>query len=105
MITDYYADLILKTLTVTTNEYGDIEKTYTESTFKGLINQATSTEKALFNQYPADTIYKLFCDTSTLITRTSIVSDGTNDYIVISVPKDTIGRGHHYKVMLQKIDV
>lgn len=104
MITDFYSTLVLKTPAVVKNSYGDPVANYVESNFEGMINQANSQEKSLYQQYPADSIYKLFCGADVPIAANCKVYDG-QEYLVISEPKNTVGRNHHYKVMMQKIDV
>ena len=103
MIEDYYVDLTLRTFTITQNEMKDPIRTPSDSTFKGVITQASSKETLMFSQYPADSLYRLYCSVDVPITNKSQVVLGLIVYDVVSEPKDTVGRGHHYVTMLHRI--
>ncbi len=103
-IESYYTTLYLINYTESVNDQGRAIKTASaEVSFNGLINQASSTEVLTNKKLDIDADYKLFCDVSVNINRSSRVRQGTQYFDVVSEPKNTVNRDHHYKIFLKSI--
>jgi head-tail adaptor len=101
-INDHYKTLTLMTPSENKNNRGGAVTTWAETSFQGLINQLKSEDIEINSKMGVDADYKLFCPVNVAITRACRVKDGSRTYRVASEPKDTVGRGHHYKVMLKR---
>ena len=85
----------------TLNAYGAVSEAWADvETISCLINQATSREILQAQQINEEVSHKLFCDVSTDITNKDRISFNSEIYRVVSVPKNTVNRNHHYKIML-----
>ncbi len=104
MINRYYSVLNYYAPTESTNERGnDVKSRLTPVVFDGVINQASSKERSMAGQTGLQIDAKLYYPTSVNIPAGSIVYDGTNRYRIVSEPKNTMNRDHHYMVYLQRI--
>ena len=105
MLNDYYYILTLQKKAQTINDFGGTVETWSDdSTFQGLINQATSKDLRLADQWQIKATHKLYCDISVNINSGDRVKRGTVIYRVSSEPKNTVDRDHHYKIFLERID-
>ena len=107
-IQDYYRTLTTQRKTLVNNGFGGQEETWADNiTIQGLINQASSNEILAAAQHQNIIDSKLFTDVDQDIkvddrVRDSI--DGNKIYRIVSVPKDTVNRGHHWKILLRRVD-
>ena len=102
-IENFYTDLTLTTNAITVNEYGVEVATPTNTTIKGLINQAGSREIEYAKARNLDVDYKAYVE----VTSTTLAIDKNdliNGYRVASNPKNTIGRDHHLKILLKDVE-
>lgn len=107
-IEDYYRPLTVERSTLTPNGFGGFTDVWAvNGTIQGLINQASSQEILAAAQHQNVIDSKLFCDVGLDIKVDDRVRDsieGQEVYRIVSVPKDTVNRGHHWKIMLQRVD-
>lgn len=101
---NYYDTLYKLDTTEVQDETGGVILSYIETEFKGLINQANSSEIELGNKLNISVSHKLYCGTSVSLSYDDMVKKDSRTYRVVSEPKDTIGRGHHYKILLQRLE-
>ncbi len=114
-INDYYRSLKLLTATKTPNGKGGFSEVWVEAeTIQGLINQASSKEifAASQNQMDIDSKLYIAVDTFQVYDATGNrieykVKDsieGEKTYRLVSTPKDTANKGHHWKILVKRID-
>ena len=98
-IEDYY-NSTGKIVTITTGAWGS---TNAEScaTIACALNPASGNEIFIAERKGLFADYKMFCDATISIDETQDFIVGANRYDVIFV-KDTLGMGHHLKVMLKR---
>lgn len=102
-ITDYYTQIDLYTKTSVADGRGGYVDSWAKSTsFQGLINQASSREVEAAAKLGIEADYKLYCPVSVSLSNANLLYYGSSYYRVVSEPKDTVHRGHHYKVYLKK---
>lgn len=107
-IQDYYRTLTVQRKTTLPNGIGGQIETWDDHiTIQGLINQASSSEilAAAQNQNIIDS--KLFTDVGQDIKVDDRIIDsieGNLVYRIVSVPKDTVNRKHHWKILLKRLD-
>ena len=101
-IENYYTNTAkIQRKTETLNAFGVVSEAWADvETISCLINQATSNEILQAQQVNEEVSHKLFCDVSTDITNKDRIIFNTKIYRVVSVPKNTVNRNHHYKIML-----
>lgn len=108
MINDYYRTLTVQRKTSTPNGFGGQSETWSNHlTIQGLINQASSQEILAAAQHQNQIDSKLYTDVDQDIKvddRIVDSIDGNKTYRIVSVPKDTVNRGHHWKIMLKRVD-
>ena|GEM_PF-1763252 len=103
-IEDYYVPMIIKRVTTTDNGMGGYSEVWNNHLdILGLINQADSKEVALASQMDIKATHKLYTDAGQDITNKDRVLYKNEIYRITSLPKDTVNRGHHYKIMLEYI--
>ena len=102
-IQDFYFDVTLRKITETPDSRGGVVLSNTDSTFKGLVTQASSTELEIANKSQIEATHTLYCDVDVDIdVKDKIVDDG-KIYQVVSEPLNTVKRNHHYKVLLKRV--
>jgi SPP1 family predicted phage head-tail adaptor len=102
-ITDYYSTITVLSKTTTADNRGG--KTYvwaSSGTFSGLINQADSKEIEAAAKLGIEASHKLYCPVSVSISNKNLLKVGTRYYRIVSDPKNTVGRSHHYKIFLRE---
>lgn len=102
-IEDYYKPIERLENTKTDNGRGG--KTYAwvvKNTFQGLINQATSKEIEAANKLGIDGDHKLYCPVDTVLDYDDLIRRNGVYYRVVSDPKNTVERNHHFKIFLKK---
>lgn len=106
-IQDYYRPLTVQRKTTTPNGFGGESETWANHlSIEGLINQASSKEIVAAAQHQEDIDSKLFTDVGLDIKKDDRVVDsieGNKVYRIVSVPKDTVNQGHHWKIMLRRV--
>ncbi len=102
-IESYYTTLTLLTKSQTTNAKGAAVDAWAESSFQGAINQLNSYEIELSGRLGIEADYKLYCPTSVSITGAHRIKYGGKTYRMVSEPKNTMRRGHHYKILLKRV--
>lgn len=108
MIQDYYRSLTVQRKTVTPNGFGGQSETWSNHlTIQGLINQASSAEILAAAQHQNVIDSKMYTDVGQDIKVDDRIIDSVESnlvYRIVSVPKDTVNRGHHWKTMLKRVD-
>ena len=103
-IEDYYTTLTRLEMTETDNgRGGKLQAWASAGTFQGLINQLSSGEIDANMKIDIEADHKLYCSTNEAITSASRVQDGAKRYRVVSEPKNTVRRDHHYKILLKRV--
>jgi len=103
-ISDYYSTIKKKGTAETIDETGGVVLSYVETEFQGLINQADSKTLELANKLNVICTHKLFCDVSEDLDYIDLIQDADgNNYKITSKPKNTVGRNHHFKIMLELV--
>jgi SPP1 family predicted phage head-tail adaptor len=98
----FYKPIVKLKKTQVPNGRGGFIDTWVEDfTFQGLINQAGSSEIELANKLGISADHKLFCSVDTVIDHNDLVKKNGKYYRIVSEPKDTVERGHHYKILLK----
>ncbi len=75
------------------------------SVFQGLINQASSKEQEQANKLGVIADYKLYCPVDVMLNIDDIIGFNNEYYRVVSKPKNTIQRNHHFKILLKNISL
>lgn len=73
-----------------------------QSEFPGTVNRHGTKEERSGGQWIYKDTYKLFCATTRDIQEHDQIREGSNKYRVIGQPKDTIVRGNHFNINLEK---
>jgi len=103
-ITDYYNTLTKCGTTETLDATGGVVLSYVETTFQGLVNQADSKTLELANKLNVVCTHKLFCNVTEDLDYVDMIKDSDgNTYKITSKPKNTVGRNHHHKIMLELV--
>lgn len=105
MLDRFYNDLSLYRGSYTTNSFGAPSQTKAlVGTIRGRINMPGLTQRALYaDKYQVEDAFHLYCEITDIKNGDFIVSDGV-EYEVKSNPKNTVGRNHHLKLVLGRID-
>lgn len=106
MITDYYYTVVIQRRTPTTNSFGDTTYSWaTHLTTTGLISDnSPQEEQILQNQYQIRNAYNFYTDTGQDITQNDRVLYDSKAYRIVTAPKNTVSRNHHFKFILEKLD-
>lgn len=108
MIEDYYRTLIVQRKTTVSNGFGGQAETWADYIeIQGLINQASSDEILAAAQHQNQIDSKLYTAVGQDIKVDDRIVDsieGNLVYRIVSVPKDTVNRKHHWKIMLKRVD-
>ncbi len=105
-IENYYKSITKLQSTQTPDGRGGAKyKWVTLEKFQGLINQSSSKEIEMANKLGIDADYKLYCSVDVSISIADILKQGDEYYRVVSKPKNTVNRNHHYKVFLKNISL
>lgn len=105
-IQDYYTAIDIYSKTKTPNGRGGNTYAWAKSSgFPGLINQASSKEVESAAKLGIEADHKLYCDPDTPLDNKDLLYQSGTYYRVVSKPKDTVGRGHHYKVLLKEVEL
>lgn len=107
-IEDYYRTLTVQRKSTSSNGFGGPAQTYADAgTIEGLINQASSQEILAAAKLQNVVDSKLFTAVGVDIKVNDRIVDsieGNPTYRIVSVPKNTVKRDHHWKTMLQRVD-
>ena len=132
MINDYYSTLTVYRLVETVNAYGAVVKTWTlRDEIQGLVNMVGPEKQAsIANQYQVVNAYNLYCDldgglgwsqtqlewleadipwemwddNDKVVRQGDKIGFGGELFRVVSNSKNTVGRNHHLKFILEKLD-
>lgn len=103
MITDYYHTIDLYTKASTPNGRGGFTYAWSKSSdFQGLINQASSREIEAAAKLDIEADYKLYCGVGVSLDNEKLLKYNNNFYRIVSEPKNTVERDHHYKTLLKR---
>jgi SPP1 family predicted phage head-tail adaptor len=107
MIQDYYTDISVSRVTSTPNAFGGhVDAWSTSSVIQGAINQNSSVEIMLAEQLGVKSTHKLYCDvTCDILPPDRVIDSDGKIYRVVSEPKNTMGINHHYKILLEYLEV
>lgn len=104
-IADYYYTIQIHTGTRTANGRGGFSTVWAMSSeFEGVINQASSREVEAAAKLDIKADYKLFCPVGTVLSNKKLLYYDGNYYRIVSEPKNTVGRDHHYKIFLKRTE-
>ena len=102
-IQDYYKSIQVLAQQGVPNGRGGTSYTWTpEGEIMGAINQANSREIEAARKKDIEADFKLFTDVGSQLDNTKLLLYKNEYYRVVSEPKDTMQRNHHYKVLLKK---
>lgn len=106
-IQDYYESGVQRVIKIKVDNGrgGSTYEWLPDLTFYGLINQATSREVLMANKLGMEIDSKLFCDVNVVLDNDDLILFKGIYYRVKSVPKNTVHRDHHFKIMLKTIDI
>jgi hypothetical protein len=104
VIEDFYLSLTLRKPTQSVNSFGQPVKTYTTSTFEGVINKANSTYDLIAGKRTVKVTHNLYCPVNVNITFGDIVVQNSLNYRVVDTPLNTMNKDHHYKISLERIE-
>ena len=104
-IENYYTNLAtIQSKTEATNTFGAVTETWSDkSTINCLINQASSTEILQAQQINERVTNKMYCAYDTNINNKDRIVFNSQVYRIVSIPKNTVNRNHHLKIMLALI--
>lgn len=102
-IENYYSDLTLRKITETADARGGAVLSDTDTTFQGLVTQASTKEIEAARRLEIQCDHNLYCAVTVDIAVKDKVVDGTKIYQVVGEPLNTVKRNHHYKVMLKRM--
>jgi len=109
LIADYYDETVtILARTASTAVWGSTATFSANSTdgaveISAAMNQAGAAERFMADRVTPYVDYKMYCSSTHPITAASRVRWDGEDYDVVETPKNTLQRGHHYKVMLRKV--
>lgn len=97
----YTSGHAIQRFTNTVNAFGGYSQAWTTiSTIDALINQASTSEIQKAEKLGYVATHKMYCSVDTVVNIDNrILSDGIV-YRITSIPKNTVGRDNHYKIML-----
>ena len=132
VITDYYKTLTVYRLVETVNDYGAVVKTWTlRDEIQGLVNMVGPEKQArIASQYQVLNAYNLYCaldgglgwsqtqlewleadipwemwpDSDKVVKQGDKLEFADEYFRVVSNAKNTVGRDHHLKFILEKLD-
>ncbi len=103
-IQDYYKSIQVVSRQGTPNGRGGTNYIWiVDGEILGLINQMTSREKEAAQKLDIEADYKLFTDVGNQLDNNKLLLYNNEYYRIVSEPKNTVERNHHYKVLLKKI--
>lgn len=102
-IEDFYVTMTRRIITKTTNTYYEPTVSNADSTINGYIGSRSSQEQETGGKFTIRTYYKFYSDTCCNYADEIIYNGET--YRLIDDMHDAVNKGHHYKGMLQKIDL
>lgn len=103
-IEDYYVTITKISKTKTQSALGGkTEAQAAAGTFKGAINQASSREAESAAKLGITADYKLYCPVTTVIDNDDLIQYAGEKFRVVSKPKNTMLRNHHYKILLKYV--
>jgi head-tail adaptor len=102
-IQDYYYDIQHQRKIRTADGMGGYDTELTDlGTIQGTINQADSKEIQQAAQFNVKATHKLYTGISTDVRYDDLLVDKDGSvHRVVSLPKDTMRRGHHLKIYLE----
>lgn len=104
-IENYYVTITKVVKTKTTSPLGGkTEAQAASGTFRGVINQASSREADSAAKLGIIADYKLYCPVNTVLDNDDLIQYNGEKFRIVSKPKNTLGRDHHYKVLLKYVD-
>ncbi len=101
-IEDYYGDITLTQVTTSENSYGAVVESETTTTIQGLINQAGAGEIEYANARNIEVDHKAYVEV-TATTESIKKDDKLDGYRVVTIPKNTVYRDHHLKILLKEL--
>lgn len=105
-IEDYYGPIEKLKNSKTPNGRGGFTYVWVKDfDFQGLINQATSREIEMANKSGIEADYKLYCSVDTDIDNNDLLKKNDEYYRIVSKPKNTVNRNHHFKILLKNISL
>lgn len=105
MISDYYLPVEIYRLTITQDAYGGmVESEALHLTTTGLVNGGVTAEQFIADKYQVTEQFNFYTDTGQDIKQDDVVLFDGKKYRIVSNPKDTVKRGHHFKFLCIRND-
>lgn len=106
MISDYYTETItLLSYSTSTGGYWSTGGSYTTATtITAAVNLLSGSERADYGKIGYDAQYKAYCDVSTEVYEGRRCVWGGDTYEIVEVPKNTLQKDHHLKILLRNPD-
>jgi hypothetical protein len=103
-IEDYYIDCTRKRPTYPTNDYGEPVKTYVDTQIQGYCNGKPSNTQIFMGGKWVIQSQTMFLTNDSEIQHDDLVVIGTDNFRVIGRPANGGNKGHHYEVLVERID-
>lgn len=99
----FYKDVTAVKVAETVDGIGGTVNTYTETTIKALINQASANEIDYANKLQIEATHNMYYPIDIDLTYVDKVIKDGRTYQVVGQPLNTVGRNHHYRVLLKEL--
>lgn len=105
-IEDYYTDLTLQKVTSTVDAKGGSIYETSDIAFRGNITYASSRDQYVADKKGIFVTHTLYCPVDVDIQKQDRVIDQDGGvFEVKGSPQNTVQRNHHFKLMMEKLDV
>ena len=105
MISDFYTEtLVLLDHSSSTGGYWSTGGGYTtDVSVSAAVNLMSGDERAQYGAIGYDARYKAYCDVSTDVYEGRRCRWGGDTFEIVGIPKNTLQKGHHLKILLRDI--
>lgn len=105
-VKDYYSEtLTLLTHDRATNPFDTGGDSWTTSKeFRAGVNQLNGNRQFIAGTHQVLAEYKVYCDVDTDITTGKRLRWDGEDYEITQLPKNTMQKGHHYTLLMRRVD-
>lgn len=106
MISDYYTEtLVLLDYSSSTDGYWSTGGSYTTAaTISAAVNLLSGDERADYGRIGYDARYKAYCDVSTEVYEGRRCTWDGETYEIVELPKNTLQKDHHLRILLRNPD-
>ncbi len=104
MITNFYDQtVILLDRSTSTGAFTTGESYTTDVSIDAAVNLLSANEAFQFDRMGVAAEYKMFCAVSTEVYYGRRCRWGSDTFEIVSEPKNTMQKGHHYRVLLKRL--